>query len=276
MVKHNTDWDDYISYGIDVRNRRVFFGLPLMGVEDAGDSNGFLQLSIEVAVRGIKYMETLHPKTPIEIHMNSYGGDPYSMMYLVDVMLSSTCKFVFYGGGAIMSCASWIMAVADERWLYPNARILLHNGSEYAPEQTYDDFHIFADESKRLMDNLIDIYVENSRMPKSFWEDICKRDAYLSSQETIMLGLADFIVKPVKRGNLRKKRADQLSKEVNLYALSQLTEKIYKRVGVNPSMEEMHISITKDEKDPEITVENLDNGSPEGLKKVINPNLSEE
>jgi ATP-dependent Clp protease protease subunit len=276
MAKHNTDWDDYISYGIDVRNRRVFFGLPLMGVEDAGDSNGFLQLSIEVAVRGIKYMETLNPKTPIEIHMNSYGGDPYSMMYLVDVMLASTCKFIFYGGGAIMSCATWIMAVSDERWLYPNARILLHNGGEGVPDQTYDDFHIYAKESKRLMNDLIDIYVENSRMPKSFWQDICKRDAYLSAQETIMLGLADFIVKPVKRGNLRKKRANQLAKTPDLKALSELTKRIYKRVEVNPSNEDIVINVTKDEEDPEITVENLDNGSPEELKKVINPNLSKE
>lgn len=272
MAKHSTDWDDYISYGIDLKNRRIFFGLPLLGVEVAANSNPFEQLSIEVAVRGIKHMEQTNPKTPIEIYMNSYGGDPYAMLYLVDVMLASTCKFVFYGGGAIMSSATWIMAASDERWLYPNARVMLHNGSEELPIMSYDDFHISADESKRLMDQLIDIYTVNSRMPKTFWEDICKRDAFLSPEETIMFGLADFIVKPVKRGNLRKKRAAKLAKQPDLQELSRATETLYKRVNVNPSKEEIQVSITIDEKDPEIAVETV----PEELKKAEKPNLTSE
>src|SRR5271170_5768045 len=114
-----TELTDSLIHGIDLKTRRIYFGRFL----DDGDDNpgDFTQASIELAIRALHKMSLDAPGKPIEIHMNSYGGDPYAMLRLYDEILSCPCQVKFYGGGAIMSAATWIMAVCDERYLYPNA-----------------------------------------------------------------------------------------------------------------------------------------------------------
>lgn len=227
IPKARTELENYLVYGIDQKNRRIFFGVPVDWSEESQGS--FSQASVDMAVRAIKLMESDHPTYPIEIHMNSYGGDAYAMLYLADAIQSSSCQFKFYGGGAIMSAATWIMAICDERNLYPNARIMIHDGWDGKEGKT-TDYHIDAKESRRLQDQLNKMYAENSRMPESFWADIVQRDVYLSAEETIKLGLADKIIEPKKRGNLRKIRQANLTKKVDAAELSELVTNIYQRI----------------------------------------------
>src|ERR1051325_11780330 len=190
---------DSLVYGIDLKNRRIYFGTCVdSGDETPGD---FTQASVELAIRSLHKMSLDAPGKPIEIHMNSYGGDPYAMLRLYDEILSCPCQVKFYGGGAIMSAATWIMVACDERYLYTHATIMVHDGSE-GYEGKHTDVQITAAENKRLQDVLYDIYTNNTRMPKEFWQDVCQRDLYLNSSEAVSLGLADKIVEPKKRGNL--------------------------------------------------------------------------
>lgn len=238
IPKSRTALDNILVHGIDQKNRIIHFGLPVDGMEyDTGD---FVQASVEVAVRAIISMSIDSPNKPISIYMNSYGGDPYAMNYMKDVMLASPCQFKFYGGGAIMSAATWILAVSDERYLYKDATVMVHTGWEEQGDR-YNDFHIGADESKRLMDLLYDCYAENSSMPKQFWRDLCQRDLYLTSEESVVLGLADKVVEPKRRGNLRKMRTKHLSKP-NQTKIRRLTKELYERVEVNPPGQELKVN----------------------------------
>jgi len=225
-----TETENVLSSGVDEANRRVFFGRYLPN-SDAEDSNDFNTVSIEYAVRAIHKMIDQNSKKPIEIHMNSYGGDPYSMLYLHDLILSSPCQFKFYGGGAIMSAATWIMSVCDERYIHKNTTILIHNGSVYL-ENNLTDAEIRMDEEKRLQNLLEEIYANNSRMPKSFWSEICKRDLYLTAEEVIAFGLADQIIEYKKRGNLRKLRHQTMNEKVHHSTMKKIINKVYDRVQV--------------------------------------------
>lgn len=228
--RNPTELSNELVYGVDEQHRRIYFGVALDHETWEDESQGdFKQLSVSYAIRALQRMAMQHPKTPIEIHMNSYGGDPYAMLALYDIIQSCTCQIKFFGAGAIMSAATWIMAGCDERYLYPNTRVMIHDGWDgYFGK--FQDFQIAAEEGKYLQNKLCEIYADNSRMGAAFWEEVGKNDLYLSAEETISLGLADRIIHPKKRGNLRKMRQFHLNREVSSRKMGKLVETLMNRV----------------------------------------------
>jgi len=226
-----SDIDDFIMYGIDLKHRRIYFGHPIdHPLDDEVGYADFTQKSIEIAVRAMHQMVNEAQSKPIEIHMNSEGGDPYAMLRLYDEILACPCQVKFFGGGCIMSCATWIMMVCDERNLHPNTTVMMHDGSAgFSGKHT--DVQISAAEDKRLQDLLYDIYAANSRMPRAFWEDVCQRDLYLTASEAVSLGLADKLIEPKKRGNLRKARQAALKKAPDTFAMQRIINDVYARIN---------------------------------------------
>ena len=214
-----TPLTDLMTYGLDEQKRRIYFGDLL---DSPAEDNDFTQRSVELAIRCLHRLVTLDAKKPIELHMNSEGGDPYAMLRLYDEILNCPCPIKFFGGGVVQSSATWIMAICDERYLYPNTTVMVHDGHE-AVDSTHTDARIAMAEAKRLQDALYDIYADNSNMPRSFWEDVCQRDLYLSAEETVELGLADSVLWPKNRKTLRGKTKKDVS--------SVLKKTIYARVN---------------------------------------------
>ena len=248
-----TELTDILAYGVDVKNRRIYFGVNL----DAGnvdESTDFTVSSVEYAVRAMHKMASDAPGKPIEIHMNSKGGDAYSMLRLYDEIHASPCQIKFFGSGAIMSSATWIMAGCDERYLHPNATVMVHDGSD-GFDGNHTDHQIHAAEMKRLQDKLYEIYAENSRMPVEFWADVCQRDLHLTASEAVSLGLADKILEPKKRGNLRKTRHAALKKDPDNKEMNKMLKDIYARINkVKVPKIELN-EIKKEASDPNLVVD---------------------
>ena len=268
MSRNKTELESYLVYGVDEQSRKVYFGSDLIRTEDRDDIGGFSQCSIEYAIRAIERMAIDHPKTPIEIHMNSYGGDAYAMLALYDVIQSCSCQIKFYGKGAIMSAATWIMAGCDERHLYPNTRVMVHDGWE-ANEGKFTDIKITHEETVRLQDQLEEIYAENSRMPKKFWTEVCKRDLYLSAEEAIFLGLADRIVQPKKRGNYRKVRQHHLSQKINTRKMNKLGKDCLERIHVTGTMNIVMNEPKIEPVDDRLVIEELNNENQNEQEKTV-------
>jgi hypothetical protein len=146
--------------------------------------------------------------------------------------LASPCQIKFFGSGEIASAAVYIMAVCDERWLSPNSCILVHDspsGGYSSTPNKLSDAYIDVAEARRLQDVCDNILANNTRMPLNFWTEISKRDAYLTAEEAILLGLADKIIEPKKRGTLRKTRLANLNAQIDKKELSRLIKSLYKR-----------------------------------------------
>ena len=252
-MAEKTELTDNLAYGVDLKNRRIYFGVNLDTAE-MSSSTSFSMSSIEYAVRALHRMATEAPGKPIEIHMCSYGGDPYAMLRLYDEIHACPCQIKFFGCGAIMSAATWIMAGCDERYLHPNTTIMVHDGNN-SLEGKHTDLLVSAGEEKRLQDLLYDIYTANSRMPREFWADVCQRDLYMTASEAVSMGLADKILEPKKRGNLRKVRYASLKKEPDTKELNKMIKDMYvrinkvkvPRIGLN--------EIKKESADPTLTIQ---------------------
>ena len=265
---------DSLLYGIDLKNRRIYFGAPIDSADET--SGDFNQTSIELAIRSLHKMSLDAPGKPIEIHMNSYGGDPYAMLRLYDEILACPCQIKFFGSGAVMSAATWIMVACDERHLTQNCTVMVHDGSE-GYEGKHTDVQINAAESKRLQELLYDIYTSNTRMPREFWQDVCQRDLYLSASEAVSLGMADKLVEYKKRGNLRKVRQAALKKAPDNVAMSKLVKSIYSRLNkVKVPKIELN-PVAKEPSDPAVIIDD----KPVEIEKaqttvVAEPSLNQE
>jgi len=267
IPREKTEVEQYLVYGIDEKYRRIFFGHPLdHDIMEETDPNEFTEISVDLIVRAIKRMEKDHPRKPIEIHMNSCGGHCEPMQYLMDIMLTSTCKFKFYGGGRIQSSATWIMAISDERNLHKNTQIMVHNGSNGTREATTDQ-NIDVAQNNKVQDKLEQIYADNSFMPKEFWSEVCKRDLYMTAEEAVQLGLADTIIPHRKRASFRAKRIKHLAEKPTSKELKPLLEKLYKRIDINIKPRDFNINISKEEFDSTLTVDDTPVIGPEEDEK---------
>ena len=241
--------DQVLENDLDLKRRRIYFG-HLAEIDDDGPSH-FSWVSVERVIRHLHLLEADAPNKPIELHMSSPGGDPYALLRLYDAIQSCSCQIKFIGGGEISSAATWIMAGCDERLLYPNTRVLIHDsswGESTAPEKLTDHY-IHIDNEKVLQSRLNQIYADNSIMPVEFWDEMVKRDLWLSAEETIMLGLADKIIQPRKRGSLRKNRIASMKAERDKKDMSKLVRMLKDRIYMDKLTKlELHIPEEKFDK----------------------------
>jgi len=236
MIKDPNYLELFLKTGINFKERKIFFGYVDGGSEDNIDFE-----SISMAIRAIDRMLAISNKQPIELHFTSYGGDPYQSLALVDKILESPCKFVFYGRGAIMSAATVIMAVCDERYLSKNATVMLHDGSDGFEGNT-TDMQIYVKESERVQETYNEIYANNSWLKKNFWDAVVRRDLYLTADECITVGLADKIVHNPGRSKFRNRKKPN-SSESN--KISRLVKKFGDRIKL-PILSQVEVHFNED------------------------------
>lgn len=250
---NKTEFGHIVELGIDEKSRRIYWGLDEDDEENFGGC--FNWSSVELCIRALHRMTTGPNKSkPIELHMNSMGGSSIDMMRLLDEIEALPCKIIFVGGGNIGSSATWIMAVCDERRLHKNTVICVHDGFSGHSEDRHKDFMVNADEEDKWQHRLNKLYADNSRMPEDFWADIITRDLYLSPEETIMLGLADKIIPPLKRGNFRRARISALNNHPPKKELNDLVKTLYKRIR-RTKVGKIEISIPAEEFDKALVVD---------------------
>ena len=250
-MANKTEASELIDYGVDTKNRRIYFGMVSIDPESTGSD--FAWQSVEIAIRALhKLSET--SKKPIELHMNSPGGSSIDMMRLYDEIQSCPCKIIFIGGGQVSSSATWIMAGCDERLLHRHTELIFHDGSDEIADR-HTDLQIYAKATEDHMQDLYKIYADNSRMPLTFWQDVCQRDLRLSADETVSFGLADKVIEYKKRGNLRRSRIAIMNQEVDAGEMKALVKSVYKRIRRHKNLNKIEISVKKEEFDKSVIVD---------------------
>ena len=200
LEKRDTVIDEIMKTGIDVKNRLIYFG---ENAED--DCFGDVSMSsVEYCIRKFNKLiddDPTHEK-PINFWVESYGGDIYPTLALYDRIKTCPCPVRFFGYGALMSAITSILCVCDDRFLFRNARVMVHEGSDGAEDRS-SHFQVTAKECAIMNDFFDAIYAENSFVDAHTWKEICKMDVYLSAEEAIRLGLADVIVEEPDRTQFR-------------------------------------------------------------------------
>jgi ATP-dependent Clp protease protease subunit len=198
---------NYIVEGLDLDNRVIYFNSL---TEEPTNMGVICYSTTERIIRAIKYFELKDPTKPITLVVSSYGGEIYSTFALVDAIKASPCKIIFKGTGMIASGGTVLCAVCDERHLTPNCIFMIHAGSNYGGTENHIDSQIESKQSEKIRQTLYSIYEEHSFLSQGKIEELCARDVYLSAQEALTLGFADYIIPPLDRPEIPR-TSDELA-----------------------------------------------------------------
>jgi ATP-dependent Clp protease protease subunit len=158
----------------------------------------FGELTTETSSLFLKAMDELEridPSAPIEVTVSSEGGSWADALAIYDRISQSKCHIKVVGTGLVGSAATAVFQAADERALTVNCQFLIHDGSE-AFEGTPRSFRSWAKASEANRRLLYEIYAFRSGRAIQYWEARCSHDTWLSAEETVADGLADYIQSP--------------------------------------------------------------------------------
>jgi len=143
------------------------------------------------------YLESEAPGKDILFYINTPGGSITAGMAVYDTMklITSPVTVIVTGMAASMGSILLSGAAKGKRWIYPHARVLIHqpliSGRFMAPAV---DINIQAKEMERIRHELNLILAEASGKDLSVIERDTDRDFYLTAEESIEYGLVDKIV----------------------------------------------------------------------------------
>lgn len=153
--------------------------------------------SVGKVIKGLQLIMAKNSELPIDIYINTFGGDPYSGLALYSYIRSlGTIVIRLHALGAVMSAGSIIFMAGDERYIYSNSVLMLHSVSSFAEGKVHLALEDEAEECKRLHKQMCEIYAAHSKQDFNYWNKRIKyKDIYIRPEEAVTLGLVDKIVK---------------------------------------------------------------------------------
>ena len=152
-------------------------------------------LSADIVIAQLIYLEGKDPEKDISLYINSPGGSVTSGMAIYDTMnlIKSDVSTICLGEAASMGAFLLSSGTKGKRMALPGARIMIHQPLGGAQGQA-TDIEIEAKEILRMKTMLNTILSENSGQPLDKIKEDTERDHYLSALEAKEYGLIDKVV----------------------------------------------------------------------------------
>lgn len=146
-----------------------------------------------IIISELLYLDNINHDN-IYIYINSPGGAITSGMGIYDTMKFIESKVITIGVGMCASMAAFLLSSGDERYVLPNAEVMIHQPLGGAQGQA-TDIKIAAERIIKLKEKLNRILADNTNQPlEKIYEDT-ERDNFLSAKEAKEYGLIDDIIK---------------------------------------------------------------------------------
>jgi len=132
-------------------------------------------------------------KDPINIIIDSFGGDVYSTLGIVDFIENLDVKVNTIARGRCMSAAAIILACGTgERMASKRTSMMLHNSSGGATG-TAREIRINIEHHDNLDVELYNILAAKTKKDAAWWKASLRNDLYINSETALELGLIDSI-----------------------------------------------------------------------------------
>jgi len=152
-------------------------------------------VSANLIVAQMLYLQFEDPKADINLYINSPGGSVTAGMSIYDTMQFVTCDVATYciGQAASMGAVLLTAGAKGKRHSLPNSRIMIHQPLA-GTEGTTTEILIHAKEFLRLKKVLNEILSKHTGQTLDKIERETDRDNFLSAQEACDYGLIDRVV----------------------------------------------------------------------------------
>jgi ATP-dependent Clp protease protease subunit len=173
----------YDIYSLLLKERIVFLGTKI----DDQVAN--------VIVAQLLYLNSVDPKQPINLYINSPGGNVYAGLAIYDAMqmIQAPVSTVAVGVSASMGTALLTSGQKGKRYALPHATIHMHPTGGGAQGYT-EDVRIATREQERLQAQLFHLMGKHSGHTWQEIEEYFLRDRYLNAIEAKAFGLVDEVL----------------------------------------------------------------------------------
>ncbi len=180
----------YDIFSLLLRNRIIFIGTPIND-----------QVA-NVIVAQLLYLNKEDPESPIQMYINSPGGQIYAGLAIYDTMqmISNPISTVAVGIAASFGTVLLTAGTKGERYALPHATIHLHQPLGGAQGQA-SDIEIQAREILRLKARLNEILAMHTGKDIKQIEQDTERDYWMDAEAATTYGLVDKVLEPPEKTN---------------------------------------------------------------------------
>jgi ATP-dependent Clp protease protease subunit len=154
-----------------------------------------LKERIVFVVAQLLYLSHEDPESPIQMYINSPGGQIYSGLAVYDTMKMLPNKISTVAVGVTASFGTVLLSAGTKsmRYALPHATIHMHQPLGGAEGQA-SDIEIQAREILRLKSRLIEILAQNTGQSREVIERDTDRNFYLDATQAVEYGIVDKVL----------------------------------------------------------------------------------
>lgn len=173
----------YDIYSLLLKERIIFLGTSVNDV------------SANLIVAQLLYLNSLDQKQTISLYINSPGGSVYAGLAIYDAMrlIQAPVSTVAVGVTASMATALLSSGAKGKRYALPHATIHMHPTTSGSQGYT-EDVRIATREQERVQTQLFQLLGQNTGHSWKEIEEFFLRDKYLSAPEAKAYGLIDEVL----------------------------------------------------------------------------------
>lgn len=143
-------------------------------------------------------LDSQSSEQPINLFINSPGGEVYAGLAIYDVMQYISAPVHTNCVGVAMSMGSVILMAGENghRVALPHSRIMIHAGSAGFPRASLPDLEVQAREVQDVRDMLEAIYETHTGHTREKLRSDMQRDYFMSPPQALEYRLIDRVVEP--------------------------------------------------------------------------------
>ena len=130
---------------------------------------------------------------PINLHIRSFGGSLFHTLYLIDLIKNLDTPVYTYIDGFAASAATLLSVVGKKRFMTKHSIMLIHQLSSGSSGK-YSELKDEEQNIDMLMDMIVEVYLEHTKIDKMTLNNLLKHDWWLDSAKCLKLGLVDEII----------------------------------------------------------------------------------
>jgi len=164
-----------------------------------------MDLTADLVVAQLLFLESIDPERDISIYINSPGGSVTAGLAIYDTIqyIKPDIQTICMGQAASMGALLLASGTSGKRFALPSARILVHQPWGGAQGQAVD-IGIRAKEIIRLKQLIIEYFAQHTGKPQNTIARDTERDYYMSAQEAIDYGIVDNVL--VRDKNVKEQK----------------------------------------------------------------------
>jgi ATP-dependent Clp protease protease subunit len=133
-------------------------------------------------------------KAPVNLMINSPGGDVHEMLGIIDYIESLDVKVNTICRGRAFSAAAIILACGTgTRMMSKRSTVMFHQSSSFLGGKM-SDISAYLDNVKNIEKTIYDILAEKTNKDQSWWKDNMKTDLYLTAEQLKEFNVIDTII----------------------------------------------------------------------------------